>query len=377
MAEVVALSLPGGPNFIRAVRDVWAAGDAIFPVDPRLPAAELDRVMAAVAPSAVIEADGQRRARTGGKPTEPGDAAVVTTSGTTGEPKGVVLTHDAMQASALATGVALDINPATDTWLGCLPLAHIGGLAVVTRSIITDTPLILQPSFDPDAVAEALEAGATLASFVTRALVQIDPARFRRILLGGAAPPPNRPSNVIATYGLTETGSGCVYERDPLQGVELMFDRDDQLLIRAPMLLRAYRNAMASTLETDPKNSEGWFATGDLGGFDKNGKLFIDGRKSEVIITGGQKVWPSRGEDVLRTQPGVADVALIGQPHPEWGHEVVAMVVPNDDGPDLNQLRAASQAELPVWYAPRRVELVESLPRTAIGKLHRARLTTT
>ncbi len=330
--------------------------------------------MAVVAPSAVIEADGQRRTCAGGQPTEPGDAAVVTTSGTTGEPKGVVLTHAAMRASALATGAALEVDPTTDTWLGCLPLAHIGGLSVATRAIITDTPLILQPGFDPVAVGEAVEAGATLASFVTRALVQIDPAKFRKILLGGAAPPPNRPANVLATYGLTETSSGCVYEREPLQGVELAFDADDQLLVRAPMLLRTYRSASGPMLETDPKDADGWFATGDLGGLDDTGQLYIDGRKSEVIITGGEKVWPARGEDVLRAQPGVNDVALVGRPHPEWGHEVVALVVSADDGPNLDQLRAASQAELPVWYAPRRVEMVESLPRTSMGKLQRTKL---
>ncbi len=376
MPELVALALPGGPAFVRAIEETWARGDAIFPVDRRLPRAELDRVFAAVAPGAVIEADGERRALAGGHPTEPGDAAVVATSGTTGRPKGVVHTHASIEASALATSRALGVDPSSDRWLACLPLAHIGGLAVVMRSLVTGTPVEVHDGFDAAAAIDAADRGATLVSFVTKALLQVPPEKFRMVLVGGAAPPPDRPENVWATYGLTETGSGVIYEKQWLDGLDVRIDEVDEIWLRGPMLLRCYRNATApdGARQVDPKDVDGWFPTGDLGRWNEDGSLTVDGRKGDVIATGGEKVWPERAERLLIAQPGVADVAIIGRPHPEWGHEVVAVVVPTGPGPDLEQLRDAVRAELPVWYAPRRVELVESLPRTALGKLQRSRV---
>lgn len=382
MPDLVALALPGGPAFVRAIERTWAMGDAIFPLDRRLPRAELDRVLASVAPGAIIEADGERRLLVGGRPTQPGDAVIVATSGTTGHPKGVVHTHASIAASALATSKALDVDPASDRWLACLPLAHIGGLAVVLRSLVTGTPVEVHDGFSAPAVAEALGRGVTLTSVVTKALKQIDTEAFRMILVGGAAPPPDRPANVWATYGLTETGSGVVYEREPLDGLEIRIDDCDEIWLRGPMLFRAYRDSAgpnsiggATDHETDPKDADGWFPTGDLGRFAGDGSLSVDGRKGDVIATGGEKVWPERAERVLAAQPGVADVAVIGRQHDEWGQEVVAVIVASGDGPSLEQLRDAVRAELPVWYAPHRIELVSGLPRTALGKLQRSRLT--
>ncbi|MEZ5225352.1 MAG: AMP-binding protein [Acidimicrobiales bacterium] len=370
MPDLVALDLPGGPAFVEALERVWADGDAAVPLDPRLPPAERDRVMAALAPSAVIEADGERRSLTGGRPVEPGDALVVATSGTTGLPKGVVLTHDAVEASARATSAVIDADPSTDRWLCCLPLAHIGGLSVVTRALHTGTPLEVHPSFDPAAVLDAARRGATLVSLVTRALAQIPADRFRMIVIGGAAPPPDRPANVVATYGMTETGSGVVYDRTPIDGVEIRIDDQHEIWLRGPMLLRAYRDG------TDPK-VDGWFPTGDLGHWADDGRLMVEGRRGDVIITGGEKVWPERAEAVITRQLGLREIALVGRPHPEWGHEVVALVAHDDTSspsPTLDALRAAVRAELPVWYAPRRIELIDSLPRTALGKLRRSEL---
>ncbi len=333
--------------------------------------------MDVVAPTAIIEHDGERRALAGGRPTQPGDAAVVATSGTTGHPKGVVLTHASVAASAGATSKALSVDPGTDRWLACLPLAHIGGLAVVMRSLVTGTPVEVHDGFSATAVLGALDRGATLVSLVTKALQQVPAERFRMILVGGAAPPPDRPANVWATYGLTETGSGVIYEKQWLDGLEVRIDDDQEIWLRGPMLLRCYRNAAAATgpTETDPKDGDNWFPTGDLGRWADDGSLSVDGRKGDVIATGGEKVWPERAERVIAAQPGVADVAVVGRPHPEWGHEVVVVVVPVGPGPQLEQLREAVKAELPVWYAPLRIELVESLPRTALGKLQRTRLT--
>ncbi len=378
MAKLVALALEGGPNFVDALQRVWARGDAVFPLDPRLPGNEASKIMAAVAPGAIIESDGEQRELDQGLPVEPGDALVIATSGTGGAPKGVIHTHHGILASAQATSSALQVDPTRDRWLACLPLAHIGGFSVVSRALLTDTPLDVHPGFRVETTVKSANRGTTLVSLVTRTLTKIDPALFRRILIGGAAPPPDRADNVVATYGMTETGSGIVYDRQPLDGVEIRIDDDQEICLRGPMLLRAYRQSPASSVGgsdptgTDPKDPEGWFATGDLGQFGQNGELQVLGRRGEVIITGAEKVWPARVEPLLCRQPGVAEAMVVGRPHPEWGHQVVAIVVPvPSQKPSLEQVREAVKAELPVWYAPQSIELVAELPRTALGKIRR------
>ncbi len=377
MNQLVVLALEGGPSFVDAMQRVWANGDAAFPLDLRLPAQEAKRVLASVAPSAIIESDGEQRRLDGGKPVEPGDALVIATSGTTGEPKGVVHTHDGLLASALATSSALDVDPQHDQWLACLPLAHVGGLSVITRALLTDTPLVVHPRFDAEATIEAARNDCTLVSLVTRALSQVDAELFRTVVIGGAAPPADRPVNVIATYGMTETGSGIVYDRHPLNGVEIKIDEADEIWLRGPMLLRTYRGPLDQA-DIDPKTADGWFATGDLGRFRQDsrfqhdGQLQVFGRRGDVIVTGGEKVWPARVEPLLNRQPGIAEAMLVGRPHPEWGHEVVAVVVAEPSQvPSLTQLRSVVKAELPAWYAPQSIQIVDRLPRTASGKIKR------
>lgn len=369
MSRLVALALRGGPAYVDAIKRVWDAGDAVAPLDHRLPGSEANKVMAALAPSAVIEDDGEIRSLDGGLPLEAGDAAVVATSGTTGAPKAVIHTHGSVAASARATSTALGVDPRADRWLACLPLAHIGGLAVVMRSIVTGTPVEVHDGFSAEAVIDAAERGATLVSLVTRALNQVPASLFRSVLIGGAAPPADRPANVIATYGLTETGSGLVYEREPLDGVEIRID-DDGIRLRGPMLFRAYRH------DPDPFEPGGWFNTGDLGHWGSDGKLRVEGRRGDVIVTGGEKVWPAPIEALLGDRADVAEVALIGRPDPDWGHEVVAAVVAADPStpPDLDELRQVVKEQFPPWCAPRRLELHSALPKTALGKVRRDKL---
>jgi O-succinylbenzoic acid--CoA ligase len=374
MADVVALDLPAGQAFVDALVRVWDRGDAALPIDPRLPGPAVERLLAALRPTRVVDAEGERTPD-GGLPTEEGDALVVATSGTTGEPKGVVLTHQAVRASAEAGSRRLGVDPAADRWVACLPLAHIGGLSVVTRSLVTGTPCTVLGRFDPARVEAEARAGATLVSLVATALRRTDAAGYRTVLLGGAAPPEGLAANVVTTYGMTETGSGVVYDGTPLDGVEVAVGdgsrgAEGEVLVRGPMLLRCYRDG------TVPLLPGGWFPTGDGGRLEADGRLQVFGRIAEVVVTGAEKVWPVAVEQVIARHPGVAEVGVWKRPDPEWGERVVAWVVPVDaaEPPSLDDLREAVSAQLAPWSAPRELVLVASLPRTPSGKVRRAGL---
>ncbi|HSH23552.1 MAG TPA: fatty acid--CoA ligase family protein, partial [Acidimicrobiales bacterium] len=283
----------------------------------------------------------------------------------TGAARGVVLPHDAVAAAARATSAALDVDPGSDRWLACLPLAHVGGLSVVTRALLTGTPLTLLPRLEADAVEDAARGGATLVSLVATVLGRIDLSGFRRVLVGGSAVPPDLPANVVATYGMTETGGGVVYDGRPLAGVDVR-EVDGELQVRGPMLLRCYRDG------TDPRDADGWLATGDAGSV-ADGTVHVQGRLGEVIVTGGEKVWPAPLEQVLGDHPGVAEVGVAARPDPTWGQRVVAFVVPSDPSspPTLDDLRAWAKGSLPAYAAPKEVVLMERLARSRMGKLRR------
>jgi O-succinylbenzoic acid--CoA ligase len=374
MPELVALDLAAGPGFLEALEAVWEDGNAVLPLDPRLPDPAKQRLVVAFRPSAVVDRDGTH-VQAASRPVEIGDALVVATSGTRGDPKGVVLTHDAVGASARATSLALQVDPGRDHWLACLPLAHIGGLSVVTRAILTGTPLTVLERFDAAAVEAAARDGATLVSLVSTALGRVDASRFRAILLGGSAPPDTVPSNVVTTYGLTETGSGIVYDGRPLDEVDLRIGdgalgQPGEVLVRGPMLLRAYRDG------SDPKIAGEWLPTGDGGSLASDGTLSVFGRIAEVIVTGGEKVWPTPVEEALSRHPSIEQVAVWKRPDPEWGERVVAWVVLRDPSspPRLDELRDLVAESLGRWSAPREIVVVEALPRTASGKVRRSAL---
>ncbi len=383
MPELVALDLPGGIGFVDALRAIWDTGDAAAPLDPRLPPIARQLLLDALRPTRIVGSDGDQHALTDGIGVENGDALVVATSGTSGQPKGVVLTHDAISASAVATSARLGIEADRHTWMACLPLAHIGGLAVVTRSIITGTRLVVLPGFEAEAVEAAGRSGlVSHVSLVATALQRLDPSVFTCVLLGGSRIPDALPANVVATYGMTETGSGVVYDGWPLDGVEISLGPSSadvaaggEILIRAPMLLRCYRDG-ADGRVVGPDGARDWFATGDSGHLDDEGKLVVSGRIADVITTGAEKVWPDAVERILMAHPGVAEVAVWKRPDPEWGERVVAWVVPVEGGPSLDELGQMVSDGMAPWAAPKELVLVDDLPRTAAGKVRRRALET-
>ncbi len=191
------------------------------------------------------------------------------------------------------------------------------------------------------------------------------------IVLGGAAPPEALPPNVVTTYGMTETGSGVVYDGVPLDGVEVAVDEDDgSIMLRGPMLLRCYRDG------TDPKHAGGWLTTGDVGELDVDGRLVVHGRRGDLIITGGENVWPDPVEQVLAhrqrrrrrrdRRSATTTSGASGSSRSSW---------PTADGPPtLERLRAAVKAALAAHAAPRELVLVDEIPRTALGKVRRGAL---
>ncbi len=369
--RLIALELPGGPGFVARLQGAWEAGDAVLPVDLRLAAPARRQLLEALRPACVVGDDGEEVPLEGGEPVEEGDALVMATSGTTGEPKGVVLTHAAVEASALATNRRLGVDAGSDAWWACLPLSHVGGLSVVTRSLAGEVRCEVGAGFSPEGARRALQHGATLTSLVRTALERLPgelALGFRRILLGGQSPPDVVPPNVVTTYGLTETGSGLVYDGEPLDGVEVRLS-GGEVEVRGPMLLRCYRDGR------DPKDAEGWFATGDGGELSADGRLVVHGRLAEMIVSGGENVWPSAVEAVLALHAAVAEVAVAGVADPEWGERVVAYVVAAPGAPAaprlLSELRELVGGAIARYAAPREVVVVGSLPRTGLGKIQR------
>ncbi|MEO7836451.1 MAG: AMP-binding protein [Acidimicrobiales bacterium] len=347
MPVLVPLDAVPGTAFVDGLRAAWDRGDAVLPLDPRLPAPARRRLVEALRPGEGVEA---------------GDALVLATSGTTGAPRGVVLTRTAVEAAVAAVHRRLDVDPEADRWLACLPLSHVGGLMVVIRAVLTGTPLTFG--------TERAGAGATLVSVVPTLVDRMDVSCFRVVLVGGAADGRPRPKNVVRSYGMTETAGGVLHDGVPLDGTEVRFDESGRLLLRGPTLLRCFRDG------TDPRGPGGWLATEDVGEV-VDGRVVVHGRASDMIVTGGENVWPAPVEEVLRAHPAVADAAIVGRPDEEWGERVVAVVVPADPGaaPSLGELRSWVKEHLPAFSAPRELVVAEALPRTALGKLRRHALT--
>ena len=366
MARLVALDMPASQIFVDQVQRAWSNGDAVLPIDQRLPPTGKKLLLDAMAPSEVIDASATSSSLPNGRPLQEGDALVIASSGSTGSPKGIIHTHSSLLAGAQASASRLQLT-ADDHWLVCIPVSHVGGFSVITRALHTGAALTLHPSFDATAIQEASTHGVTHTSLVATALSRIDTSLFRTILLGGSSAPNNLPSNVITTYGMTETGGGVVYNGMPLDNVEAKIV-EGEIHLRCPMLMRAYRDDQAMI------PNDGWYSTGDMGAINDSGAIAVYGRKTDMIITGGENVWPSVVENCLASHPTVDEVVVRSAPDATWGQRVVAYVVLNDsldasDATLLSNLREHVKQTLPAFCAPQQVIVLTQIPRTSLGKV--------
>lgn len=432
----LAVLLASGPFFVQAVHAVGRVGAVLVPLNTRLAAPELQWQLGDVGARLLLYDESTAplaRQVTNQRPSlralkeseleavppapgplrlhrEPGDVhTIIYTSGTTGRPKGARLTYGNHGWSALASALNLGLVPG-DRWLAPMPLFHVGGLSILFRTVIYGIPALLQPRFDPDAVHQAIDReGVTLLSVVSAMLARMLEARgarpyppsLRAVLLGGGPAP--RPlleraarlgMPVVPTYGLTEAASqvatlspGEALERPgsagcPLFGMELRIAGEDgqelppgqvgEILVRGPNVMDGYDGRPE---ETARALAGGWLHTGDLGYLDREGYLYVLDRRDDLIISGGENVYPAEVEAVLLQHPAILEAGVTGIPDPRWGQVVLAAVRLRPDAEaSEEEIQRFCRERLAGYKVPSRVRFVEALPRNAAGKLLRRSL---
>jgi O-succinylbenzoic acid--CoA ligase len=416
-AVLVRQATPRLVELLAAALD--GTGPAILPLDAGLPAARLADLIAALGPGSIDDAGAVTPLRSARKEgVAEGTAVVVGTSGSTGAPKGVELSAAALRYSARASLDRVGAR-AGERWLCCLPVTHVAGLQVLVRSLVSGTEPVLAEHAAAEVVAGSGCAHVALVPTQLQRLLQEGDASlagFSSVLLGGAAAPARllaaaRAAGVpvVTTYGMTETCGGCVYDGVPLDGVRVAIAGDDRIWIGGPVLFSGYRPegsggsggsggtdssprsrgglggivppgqqsvAPPGGSTTLPDDNTSWFRTGDLGRLDSSGRLTVRGRADDVINTGGHKVIPGEVATALQVCPGVRDVVVMGQPDPEWGERVVAVVVPADpaDPPSLELLRMHVRRRLPRYAAPSKIVTIDAVPMLPSGKHDLVRL---
>ncbi len=330
---------------------------------------------------------------------------VVFTSGTAGASKAVQLTFANHFWSAAGSAARLGMLP-SDRWLSPLPLYHVGGLTNLFRCALAGCALYLCPP-DAQALQAVLSQDATLVSLVPTILARLlnqpglDFPNLRLVLLGGAAAAPellreaaSRGLRVAVTYGLTEAcsqvatsdvlpgsalnsalgGAGRPLMHTRLrivdeQGVDLAVNQIGEVLVSGPTVTSGYFGDPAATQKAI---REGWLHTGDLGYLDENGCLYLVQRRSDLIISGGENIYPSEVEQALCRHPAVAEACVIGVPDGEWGQRVAGLVVLRlGNSVDEYELVAFLRRSLAAYKLPRLLRFVTELPQTASGKVSR------
>ncbi len=425
----VALLAETSPDFVRTVFAAARVGAVLVPLNARLEGPELRAQLDAVEPvcllcveataeDALAAADGlpvrslddsatplRNVVPTAFDAYEWGyseDAALLFTSGTTGDPKAVRLTVGNLLASAAASAARLGVLPG-DRWLCPLSMYHTGGLAIALRSVYYGTAAVIErtPGFDPErSLTNLSEYECTGVSVVPTMLSRmLDAGTFpdsMRFVLTGGAPADSsliercekREVPVCPTYGMTEAASQIATARpetafahegtvgQPLLGTELTVVGEEgeplpagepgELVVHGPTVTPGYLDADATAEAFGPHGLH----TGDVGYQDGDGRVWVLNRRSDRIVTGGENVHPGEVRDVLRTHPNVADAAVLGLPDEEWGERVAALVVPSGElAPE--SVRDHCEGKLAGFKHPRTVALVEALPRTASGTVDR------
>lgn len=332
------------------------------------------------------------------------DATIIYTSGTSGRPKGARITYGNLWFSAIASALHLG-HHLEDVWLAAMPLFHVGGLAILFRGVISAIPVVLHERFEPEGVLAAIDDGATLVSVVPAMLQRMLDARgdvpwpphLRCVLLGGSAAPPRlveecvrRGVPIAPTYGLTEATSQVttllpdqtprksISSGLPLPLTEVRVVAESgaspsgevgEIEIRGPTLFAGY---VGDNPAESPNLADGWYRTGDAGYLDSDGYLSIVDRRDDLIISGGENLYPAEIERVLREHPSVLDAGVVGVADESWGSRPVAAVVWKGDADRarLDLLHHCRQ-HLPEYKIPDRFLLLAELPRSPSGKLLR------
>jgi O-succinylbenzoic acid--CoA ligase len=388
---VAALTMHPHREEVVLLHALMKLGAVALPLSPRLTEAERAAVLAAERPAVDLN-DAAELTQTEADLPLLGEHDMddlqcrILTSGTSGEPRPVGLTYGNFLFSAVGSAFNIGVDP-SDRWLCCLPLSHVAGLSIILRSVIYGTTAVLLDGFDTEQVASTLVSGdISVLSLVPTQLIRLleagaDLSAPRAILIGGGPVPPDslrealgRGATVVQTYGMTETCSQVTTlstddaERKvgsagrPLLTTHVRIE-DGEILVQGP------------TVAPGCYESDGWLHTGDLGRIDEEGFLYVTGRSSEVIVTGGENVMPAEVESALVTHPAVADAAVVGRPDPEWQEAVCALVVLNGEADVTEEdLRSHCSSSLASYKVPKQVDFVSTLPRTASGKLLRGEL---
>lgn len=391
--RAVALALHPGLEALAALHGALRSGALVAPLNPALTPAERSAALDALRPALLVDGGGLHPSPAAAvaerTPDAPGDV-VLWTSGTSGRPRGVLLTVHGLRASAEGAGRRLRLAP-DDVWYASLSPAHVGGLALLTRAAILGCGLQLRGRFSVDDLVALIDAGAvTHASLVPTMLLRMleargdapPPATLRCLLIGGAHTPPDLARRALAaglpialTYGMTEASSQIATAPPdevaadptsvgrPLPGVEVRIDDTGGLQMRGPTLSPGLLSGEPLT------DTDGWFDTGDGAEWTPDGRLRIVGRRSDRIVSGGVTVDAREVESALRSQPGVREACVVGVPDPVWGERVAALVVGRVD-PDT--LEGALRDRLSPAKRPRRIRVAEALPLNRNGKVDRA-----